>query len=262
MHCSTGRLHRLHSLHSSRRLRRLPLLIVAALLCLLAPTPPSALAALAAPGDNGDIKIHAVGTSFVDNRNQPHVCVFYLDAFNFDAHQHVSWTIAQQPPTGHAQVSSGTLILDASGAGRSADMSLPAGHYKLTWTFAGEKGRAKFKVFWSDCSGVPSPSPSPSHSASSSPSASASASSSSSPSSSSTPSSSSCPVCSPSPSSSASPSGSKSGSAGPGGKHVGPGGPGLAQTGADTAPWLLAAAVLAAAGIGFVGFARRAARRH
>src|SRR5205085_7115345 len=94
-----------------------------------------------------------------DHRNVPHVCRFYLDAFNFDTVQQVSWHIYQQPPTGHALVKSGTLTL-ANGKGTSAVMSLPAGHYKLTWTFKGEHGRAKFKVFWSTC-GVPvSPSPS------------------------------------------------------------------------------------------------------
>lgn len=133
-----------------------------AVLCLVAPT--SAVAAADAPmakakGDNGDVKIHAVGTSFIDERNQPHVCRFYLDAFDFDAHQHVMWTISQQPPTGHTQVLSGTLDLDAHGDGTSAVFGLPAGHYKLVWTFTGEKGSAKHKVFWSDCAAIASPPP-------------------------------------------------------------------------------------------------------
>ncbi|NUR57837.1 MAG: LPXTG cell wall anchor domain-containing protein [Catenulispora sp.] len=113
----------------------------------------------ASPGDNGDVKIHAVGTSFVDQRNEPHVCQFYLDAFNFDPNTNVSWEIDQQPPTGNAAVLSGTLMLKSDGSGVSSDYTLPAGHYKLTWTFAGEKGSAKHKTFWSDCAGVASPPP-------------------------------------------------------------------------------------------------------
>lgn len=125
----------------------------------LSTTAPAAYAAKPVPGDNGDVKVHAVGTSFIDQSNEPHVCRFYLDAFNFDAGQQVSWTIDQQPPTGHAQAASGSLTMDASGAGHTGLMSLPTGHYKLFWTFAGEKGAAKHKVFWSDCAGVQSPPP-------------------------------------------------------------------------------------------------------
>src|SRR5438132_319227 len=67
----------------------------------------SAPAASAANGDNGDVKIHAVGASFLDERNEPHVCQFYVDAFDFDAGQKITWVIDQQSPTGHAQVLSG-----------------------------------------------------------------------------------------------------------------------------------------------------------
>lgn len=110
------------------------------------------------PGDNGDVKIHAVGTFFYDHRHQPHVCKFYLDAFDFDTVQQVSWSIDQQPPTGHAVVKTGSITL-TNGIGMSAVMSLPAGHYKLVWKFNDEHGRAKFKVFWSDCAAVVSPPP-------------------------------------------------------------------------------------------------------
>ena len=59
-----------------------------------------AAAFVMAPGDNGDVKIHASTTPVGDTRNEPKVCVFYLDAFNFDGLQQVSWHINQQPPTG------------------------------------------------------------------------------------------------------------------------------------------------------------------
>ncbi|PYC88207.1 hypothetical protein C7C46_00715 [Streptomyces tateyamensis] len=117
--------------------------------------------AFAAPGDNGDVKIHKTTESQGDTRNEPKVCGFYLDAFNFDTLTLVTWTIHQQPPTGTAQVLAGDVVL-ASGAGRTADLSLPDGHYKLEWTFAGEHGNAKQKVFDVDCqtpTGTPTPTP-------------------------------------------------------------------------------------------------------
>jgi hypothetical protein len=132
-------------------------------------------AAAAAPsGDNGTVKIHNSTTPVTDRRNEPHVCVFYLDAFGFDPAQSVSWSIKSWPPTGdRTVVASGTLTLDDQGNGRTADMTLPNGHYKLFWTFAGEHGSAKHKVFLVSCattSPSPSPTPSPSSSSSSPPS--------------------------------------------------------------------------------------------
>lgn len=119
-------------------------------------------------GDNGTVKIHNSTTPVTDRRNEPHVCVFYLDAFGFDSAQSVSWWIKSWPPTGNRSVvSSGTLALDSNGNGHTGDMTLPNGHYKLFWTFAGEHGRAKHKVFWVKCTSSPSPTPSPSPSTSS-----------------------------------------------------------------------------------------------
>ena len=57
-------------------------------------------AAAARNGDNGTVKIHRSATPVTDRRNQPHVCVFYLDAFGFDPAQSVSWQIKSWPPTG------------------------------------------------------------------------------------------------------------------------------------------------------------------
>ncbi|GAA2118957.1 hypothetical protein GCM10009759_66650 [Kitasatospora saccharophila] len=126
------------------------------------------LAAFAAPahaaGDNGDVKIHDSGTPADQQADDPKVCKFYVDGLNFDAGQSVTWHIDQQPPTGTAQVLNGALLLPTGNA-RTADLSLPDGHYKLGWNFVGEDGDAKQKVFTVDCSGVgssQSPSPSPS----------------------------------------------------------------------------------------------------
>jgi hypothetical protein len=114
-------------------------------------------------GDNGTVKIHNSSTPVTDRRNEPHVCVFYLDAFGFDPGQSVSWQIKSWPPTGdRAVVDQGTLTLDSAGDGRTSDQALPNGHYKLFWTFAGEHGAAKQKVFWVSCpSSTPTPTPTP-----------------------------------------------------------------------------------------------------
>ncbi|MGW0731565.1 LPXTG cell wall anchor domain-containing protein [Streptomyces sp. NPDC002851] len=108
------------------------------------------------PGDNGTIKIHDSGTGEELRKNEPHVCTFYLDAFNFDGGQRATWWIEAWAPTAGVKgekVKSGSLTLNAEGHGRTRDLSLPDGHYKLFWTFDGENGKAKHKVFWSDCEG-------------------------------------------------------------------------------------------------------------
>ncbi|MFH8772189.1 LPXTG cell wall anchor domain-containing protein [Streptomyces sp. NPDC017958] len=123
--------------------------VAAALVCA-----PAAQAS--APGDNGTVKIHDARTGEELRRNEPHVCTFYLDAFGFDGVQQVDWHVEAWAPTAAskgATVKSGALTLDADGHGRSEDLSLPDGHYKLFWNFEGEKGAAKHKVFWTDCAG-------------------------------------------------------------------------------------------------------------
>lgn len=107
-----------------------------------------------APGDNGTVKIHDAKTGEELRRNEPHVCTFYLDAFGFDSVQEVDWHIEAWAPTAAEKgetVKSGEITLDADGHGRTEDLSLPDGHYKLFWNFDGEKGAAKHKVFWTDC---------------------------------------------------------------------------------------------------------------
>ncbi|MCF2535227.1 LPXTG cell wall anchor domain-containing protein [Streptomyces sp. FB2] len=129
-----------------------------------------------APGDNGTVKIHDSATGEELRRNEPHVCTFYLDAFGFDRAQQVDWHIEAWAPTAGVKgetVRSGALTLDGEGHGRTADLTLPDGHYKLFWNFAGEKGSAKHKVFWTDCGeDATAPAPSASASPSASPSAS------------------------------------------------------------------------------------------
>ncbi|WP_330288543.1 LPXTG cell wall anchor domain-containing protein [Streptomyces sp. NBC_00576] len=129
-------------------------------------------------GDNGTVKIHDATTGEELHQNEPHVCTFYLDAFGFDAVQEVDWHIESWAPTAAVKgttVKSGEITLDAEGHGRTDDLSLPDGHYKLFWNFEGENGAAKHKVFWTDCTdsggtdgGGATPSSSPSSSSSSS----------------------------------------------------------------------------------------------
>ncbi|SEN23144.1 hypothetical protein [Nonomuraea pusilla] len=112
------------------------------------------------PGDNGDVKVHSWTTPEDDPRNEPKVCVFYLVGFNFDRVEQVSWEIKSWPPTGNGTtVKSGTLTLDEDGHGRTVDTTLPDGHYKLVWTFKGEHGKAKHKVFWVKCGSTPTDPP-------------------------------------------------------------------------------------------------------
>lgn len=117
--------------------------------------------AQAAPGDNGDVKVHGSTTALTDQRNEPKVCSFYLDAFNFDTVRQVSFTVDQQWPTGRKQVLAGGITL-ANGTGHTEHFILPNGRYKLNWAFQGEKGRAKHKVFRVACQAKVPPGPMPS----------------------------------------------------------------------------------------------------
>ncbi|WP_344496738.1 LPXTG cell wall anchor domain-containing protein [Streptomyces enissocaesilis] len=105
-------------------------------------------------GDNGTVKIHDSTTGEELRKNEPKVCSFYLDAFGFDAAQKVDWHIEawanNTAPKGET-VKSGSLTLDGSGHERTEDMVLPDGQYKLFWNFEGENGKAKHKVFKTDC---------------------------------------------------------------------------------------------------------------
>jgi hypothetical protein len=117
--------------------------------------------AVAAPENNGDVKIHEVGTPFDDQRDEPKVCDFYLAAFNFDDSEHFTWTIDGQgngpnAGTGHL---AGTLTADSNGDAHSMPLGLPNGLYKLVWKGEDWQGAGKQKVFTVDCA---SPKPTPS----------------------------------------------------------------------------------------------------
>ncbi|PKV84864.1 hypothetical protein [Streptomyces sp. TLI_146] len=113
-------------------------------------------AAYAAPGDNGDVKIHSLGVRFIDQRDEPKVCGFYLDAFNFDVAQGITWSIQTQPLRAGGATLNGAITL-AAGVGHTLPLSLPNGQYKLTWNITGGKGAGKHKVFKVDCPPVSNP---------------------------------------------------------------------------------------------------------
>lgn len=111
------------------------------------------------PGDNGTVKIHDPSTSEDDNRNEPKVCDFQIVADHFDTVQEVSWEILTKAENGggwNDVVSEGTLVLDGEGSGATEVLELDDGHYKLDWTFEGQRSNdAKHKVFKVDCGDTP-----------------------------------------------------------------------------------------------------------
>ncbi|MFF5786944.1 hypothetical protein ACFY8P_18495 [Streptomyces sp. NPDC012693] len=140
----------------SVRLAR-PLAAAAAALTLSGVALAGAPAAFAAPGDNGDVKIHHAGrpdepprTPEADQRNEPRVCTFYISALGFDGLQLLNWTISPQPPKGGA-VRVGSITVDPAGNGYTPDIELPDGMYKVEWTWTGQQGAKKSKVFRVDC---------------------------------------------------------------------------------------------------------------
>ncbi|WHM39471.1 hypothetical protein [Streptomyces sp. BPTC-684] len=107
-------------------------------------------AAYAAPGDNGDVKIHNLGTPFTGQLDETKVCGFYLAGFNFDKGQSVTWSIQTQPLRAGGATLNGTLSLP-TGTDHTLPLSLPDGQYKLTWKITGGNGAGKQKVFKVDC---------------------------------------------------------------------------------------------------------------
>ncbi|CAL9549304.1 hypothetical protein SUDANB121_04422 [Nocardiopsis dassonvillei] len=116
----------------------------------------------APPGDNGTVKIHSPETPEEDNKNQPKVCEFQIVGHGFDPAQEVTWEILTQggKPSEREVVLEGGLELDEEGSGSTELLNLDNGHYRLEWTFEGQKSNdAKHKVFKVDC---PEPEPGPS----------------------------------------------------------------------------------------------------
>ncbi|MGA5197077.1 hypothetical protein [Streptomyces exfoliatus] len=113
--------------------------------------------AFAAPGDNGDVKVHNLTTPNSSQVNEPHVvCPFRFAAFNFDGLQSVQYKVFPHPgepgnPDDADAVRSGSISVDANGDGHTGPISLKSGMYKVRWTWVGQQGAAKQKVFRVTC---------------------------------------------------------------------------------------------------------------
>ncbi|MET9379406.1 hypothetical protein ABZX98_35580 [Streptomyces sp. NPDC002992] len=121
-------------------------------------------AAFAAPGDDGDVKIHHAGrpdehprTDDTDQRNEPKVCTFYVAALGFDGLTTLTYTITPQPPKGDPVVPPTPIALNPAGNGITPDIALPDGMYKVEWTWVGQMGAKKSKVFQVDCKDFTNP---------------------------------------------------------------------------------------------------------
>ena len=140
---------------------RRPVLFVATLLLAWAFGSVGGAAARDPGGNNGTLKIHE-GTDHgapprTDRNNEPHVCLFHLHGFNFDASSSGYYRIRQQAPTGTATViEGGQWAANASGEWITGQLSLPNGHYKALakQTDPRTPGGEKQKVFWVECSGA------------------------------------------------------------------------------------------------------------
>ena len=142
---------------------RRPVLLVATLLLAWAFGGAGGAAARDPGGNNGTLKIHE-GTDHgapprTDRNNEPHVCLFHLHGFKFDASSSGYYRIRQQAPTGTATViEGGQWGANASGEWITGQLSLPNGHYKALakQTSPRTPGGEKQKVFWVECSGAES----------------------------------------------------------------------------------------------------------
>lgn len=115
-------------------------------------------AAFAAPGDNGDVKVHRQNTPDTSQVNEPQVgCTFRFAAFNFDGLQSIQWNIYEQPGQPGNQdpsLKNGSIAVDSNGDGHTDDITgLSTGMYKVEWTWVGQSGAAKSKVFRVNCPG-------------------------------------------------------------------------------------------------------------
>ncbi|MEZ0064732.1 hypothetical protein ABIA32_000720 [Streptacidiphilus sp. MAP12-20] len=125
----------------------------------LALAAPVAAWAAPPPGNNGHIQIHDEGTGVNVDSNDPDVGCFYIDAFDFDNNQALSWSVftgtAGMPGT---QVAAGTAtftVTPPAGQDISGPIALPQGMYVAFEDDSMGRKTKEFKVT-SNCNvGVP-----------------------------------------------------------------------------------------------------------
>ena len=130
----------------------------------------AAVGGATAGGNNGTLKIHDLDSQagFIDN--EPKVCQFNVEAFNLDPGQNGYLVFTSQggdlPSNSDVTVAPafGLLGANASGYAESAQIFIPAGHWKATLygksTPTGyEDVKAKSKVFKKTCGGSPEDNP-------------------------------------------------------------------------------------------------------
>ncbi|GAA4904653.1 LPXTG cell wall anchor domain-containing protein [Streptomonospora salina] len=114
-------------------------------------------------GNNGSVKVHDAATEEWLSKNEPKVCEFYIVGRKFDAAQEVSWQVLEWKPTGDkgTVAAEGSLVLDDGGHGRTDDIELPDGHYRVTWEFEGKDQLTgtKHKMLWVECGDGETPPP-------------------------------------------------------------------------------------------------------
>ncbi|MCF6522233.1 hypothetical protein [Streptomyces sp. JJ36] len=103
----------------------------------------SAAAAYAAPrGDHGSVTLQDAATDAAPPADRPEVCTFSLYAAGFAEGDRVEWRIVEVRPGGAAGTvaETGKLSLDAEGRGRTAELSLADGRYRMVWNLGEDEG--------------------------------------------------------------------------------------------------------------------------
>lgn len=118
------------------------------------------------PGNNGTVKVHDAFEAEPIVQNEPRVtCGFHLHFFFADAAQAGTWWIESWPPTGSKETVTGPAgygPTNVAGEWATAEMNLPAGHYRVFWNGRNEQN-VKHKAFWVEpCDPVVAPTPTPS----------------------------------------------------------------------------------------------------
>ncbi|TVL90578.1 hypothetical protein [Streptomyces sp. SAJ15] len=125
--------------------------VLAALACGGGAAVLAAPVAVAAPGDNGVIAVHSASTPIAEQRNESKVCGFYLAGYGFEKVPEVTWAITPIARSAGARGLSGQISL-AGGTGRTTNLTLPDGQYRLNWNFEGQTASSKRQSFAVDCS--------------------------------------------------------------------------------------------------------------